>query len=67
MRAPQTASGPFDKDGLLWIGSGDVGVKLDADDRLAGICLSQTWQALDDVPSREFDQAGELCPLEPLC
>jgi hypothetical protein len=66
-RTSETASEPFAKDGLLWIGGGDVGVKLDAHDRLAGICLSQTWQALNDVPLRAYGRAGELCPLEPLC
>jgi hypothetical protein len=56
---------PFEKDGLLWLSV--VGVKFDSENRLTGVCLSQTWALLDDAPLSDQDRAGELCPLEPLC
>lgn len=65
-RSPDRLSDSFDKDGLLWFGVGGVGLKLDAEDRLLGVCLPQTWGLLEDAP-HDLDRAGELCPLEPLC
>lgn len=58
----------FEKDGLLWLGAGsDLGVRFDVSDRLVGVCLAQTWGALEGPSLAERDRAGELCPLEPLC
>lgn len=67
VRPSQQLSEPFDKDGLLWLGVDRTGIKFDASDRLAGVCLSRAWFALDHAPLQDEDRAGELCPLEPLC
>ena len=67
VRPADRLSAPFDKDGLLWLGAGDTGVKFDAEQRLVGVCLAQTWGLLEDARGHDLDQAGELCPLEPLC
>jgi hypothetical protein len=66
-QAPEWMSGPFDKDGLLWLGVSGVGIKFDAEERLIGVCLPQAWGLLEEAKLRDLDRAGELCPLEPLC
>jgi hypothetical protein len=65
VRPAEQLSEPFDKDGLLWLRA--TGIKLDAEERVVGVCLPQTWGLLEDVRGHDFDRAGELCPLEPLC
>jgi hypothetical protein len=67
VRPADQLSEPFDKDGLLWLGAGGTGIKFDSEDRLVGVCLSQTWGLLEDARGADLDRAGELCPLEPLC
>jgi hypothetical protein len=64
-RPAERLSEPHDKDGLLWLR--DIGVKLDANERLVGVCPAMTWQALDGPELDVWDNAGENCPLEPLC
>lgn len=64
-RPAERLSEPSDKDGLLWLR--DVGVRLDDDERLVGVCPYMTWQALDSPGSDALDNAGASCPLEPLC
>jgi hypothetical protein len=56
---------PYAKDGLLWLR--DLGIKLDADDRLVGVCSYMTWQYLDRPRGDALDDPGENCPLERLC
>lgn len=56
---------PFDKDGLLHLR--DLEVRIDANGRLAGVCLYQTWQVLDEPNPADLNRASEACPPEPLC
>ena len=59
---------PLEKDGLLWLGVvGELGVKFGADERVTGVCLSNAWSLADDPSLADQDNAGEMCPLDPLC
>lgn len=64
-RPRNEAGEPFVKNGLLWLRS--AAVKFDANDRLVGVCPYVTWQTLDKPDSAALDNAGDRCPLEPLC
>lgn len=64
-RAPGHTTDPFEKDGLLWLDH--VAVKLDANDRVVGICQPQTWGALDPPSHSAADEPSQSCPLERLC
>lgn len=58
-------SEPFEKSGMLWLR--DVGIKFDAEDRLAGVCLNSSWQLFDGPDGDRLENAGQFCPVEPLC
>jgi hypothetical protein len=59
---------PLEKDGLLWLGVvGELGVMFGDDDRVTGVCLSNAWSLADDPSLVDQDNAGEMCPLDPLC
>lgn len=64
-RPADRQSDPFEKEGLLQLR--DLAVRIGPDDRLAGVCLYQTWQILNEPSGADLDRAGEACPLEPLC
>lgn len=64
-RPSERLTEPYEKEGLLWLR--DVGMKLDNQERLVGVCPYMTWQTLDNPSYNALNDAGASCPLEPLC